>query len=138
MTDLTADMMSEEDFLEHFGVKGMKWGRRKDGKAGSTHVSADAARYNKLKTRVKKNGTDNLSNDDIAKLNKRSQLMAEYKKNNPTKLEKGREATRSVMKDVKTVATIVGAGAAVAGAISANRNEIRAAANLVVNILKGL
>lgn len=29
MTDYTAQMMSEDEFLEHHGVKGMKWGKRK-------------------------------------------------------------------------------------------------------------
>lgn len=114
MAELRADMMSEEEYIEHFGVKGMKWGRRQAAPMNTIHTSADAARVNKINSRLKKNGLDNLSNDDIAKLNKRNQLVAEYKKQNPGKFEKGAKATQETVKRLKTAGTVV-AGAAALG-----------------------
>lgn len=117
MKDLTDAMLTEDEFLEHFGVKGMKWGKRKAENSSSpnkTHTSADAARVNKLKARVASKGTDNLSNDDLAKLNKRAQLMSEYKKNNPTTFKKGQNALKEVVATRKDVLTIIAAGTAIA------------------------
>ena len=95
-------MMTQDEFLEHAGVKGMKWGRRKSD-SRSTSTSADAARVNRLKERVKKNGPDNLSNDDLAKLNKRNQLMSEYRKNNPNLMRKSYKATKDAVAVVGTL-----------------------------------
>lgn len=113
MTDLMQAMMAEDEFLEHYGVKGMKWGRKK-APANPSHTSADAARVNKIKTRVKKNGLDNLSNDDIAKLNKRNQLISEYKKANPGKVKKGSDAVKSALEAKKNLMAVVAVGTAVA------------------------
>lgn len=133
MTDLLHDaMMSEEDFLEHYGKKGMRWGVRKDSK-NSTHVSADAARVRKIENRLKKNGPANLSNDDIAKLNKRAQLMSEYKKNNPSKLQKGHKATKEALSIIAT-ATAVG----VVGTKLAQSPTARKGAKIVVDIIKNM
>lgn len=128
MTDQMSSMMTEDEFLAHldslsddelahYGKKGMKWGVRKS-KGSSTHVSADAARVNKIKARAKKNGFDNLSNDDIAKLNKRSQLISEYKKANPSTLDRGHNATK------KALAVVGTAGAVGALGLKAARSEV--------------
>lgn len=101
-------MMSEDEFLEHAGVKGMRWGKRKDDSGNTSRTSADAARVNKIKGRVKKNGLDNLSNDDIAKLNKRSELVSAYSKNNPSTLKKGYKGVKDA---VAVVGTLIAAGA---------------------------
>lgn len=137
MTDnLPPRMLTEDEYLEHFGVKGMKWGKRQAA-SNTSHVSADAARVNKIAARVKKNGTDNLSNDDLAKLNKRNQLMSDYKRNNPSKLKRGAEGTKSALKVVKDVAVVVGVGLGVAGAIATSASA-REGAIAVAKALKGL
>jgi len=130
-----SDMLTEEEFLnrlEHAGVKGMKWGVRK-ASTSSVHVSADAARTNKIKTRVKKNGLDNLSNDDLAKLNKRTQLLSDYKKNNPGLIDRGHSATKKALAIVGT-ATLVGV---TAGRI-AKSPLAREGARVVADILKNM
>jgi len=99
MAEQLTGMMTENEFLEHAGVKGMKWGKRK----AKGPASADAARYNKIRKRVKKSGLDNLSNDDLAKLNKRNQLLTEYKRNNPSALQVGLNATKNVIATVGTI-----------------------------------
>lgn len=73
--------------LFHFGVKGMKWGvRREDtgggtsgastkvGQAGKTHLSADAERF--LKTRAKQE--HEMSDREIREANNRAQAIKQY------------------------------------------------------------
>lgn len=71
----------ETDILEHFGVKGMKWGvRRRSGGLGSS-TSDDAAKAAASKALVtKKGGTKALSNDDLRKLNERMRLEQDFSK----------------------------------------------------------
>lgn len=130
MTDLMSDMYTEGEFLEQAGVKGMKWGVRKKRTTNNVHTSADAARYNKIRTRVKKNGLDNLSNDDLAKLNKRAQLLSEYKKNNPSKFKQGHEAVKSALSVVSTADSVITKGTKVV-----NNPIVR---NLVSTIVKNI
>lgn len=139
MTIESPEMLDEKDFLEHVGVKGMKWGRRKGETANPAHVSADAARYNKINSRLKSKGLDNLSNDDLAKLNKRNQLMSEYKKANPGKLKAGAEGTKKALGVLKTVGAVVATGAALAGGVAAVRASPNAAAGAaaVIKVLAG-
>lgn len=132
MTDLMAEMLSEEEFLEHSGVKGMKWGQRK-GSVNTSHTSADAARYNKIASRSKKNGLDNLSNDDIAKLNKRNQLVADYKKNNPTTFQKGHKSVKNALGVIGTVAAV-----GVAGRKIVRSPLAKAGAKIVADVLKNM
>jgi hypothetical protein len=136
MTDVKEQMLSKDDFIEHFGVKGMKWGRRKSEPPNPAHVSADAARVNKIKARVEKKGLDNLSNDDLAKLNKRNQLVSEYKKQNPGKFEKGAEATQKALKKLKTAGTIIGATVAIGAAGAAVAKGLKAPDPKVAELAK--
>ena len=141
MTEHKTDMMTESDFLEHVGQKGMKWGVRKDRRPSGSQVSsrrsstgrksADAARITKIKSRIKKNGMDNLSNDDIAKLNKRTQLIDQYKKDNPGVIKKGRDG----VKDALAVAATITAVAALSVKV-ANSPMVQKGAAYVSNIAK--
>lgn len=67
-----------DDFLAHYGVKGMKWGvRRKRGSNGL--VSTEAERASQLLEKVKKEGgVQSLSNKELGDLNKRLQLERQY------------------------------------------------------------
>lgn len=80
------------DYLEHFGVKGMKWGVRKAksavSSARSKHQvrkaarhpqSPEAARAHALRKQVKKKGLDSLSNSELQALNNRLNLEANYR-----------------------------------------------------------
>ena len=64
-----------DDFLEHFGIKGMKWGVRKE----KAPAAEDASRASTLHTQVKKSGTASLSNKDLQTLVTRMNLESQYK-----------------------------------------------------------
>lgn len=85
-------MYDDVNYLEHFGVKGMKWGVRKaKATAGSIRTkhlarkaarhpqSPEAARANALRKQVKKKGLDSLSNSELQALNNRLNLEANYR-----------------------------------------------------------
>lgn len=85
-------MPTEDNFLSHYGVKGMKWGRRKAKEA----PSEDYVRTKNLR----KKSLNSLSNDELRKLNERLQLERSYRDltSSPTALsrvKKGREYVKA-------------------------------------------
>lgn len=61
--------------LKHYGVLGMKWGRRK----AQYNTSDDHNRARELK----KKHVSEMSNKELRELNDRQQLESNYKRNNP-------------------------------------------------------
>lgn len=76
------------DFLEHYGVKGMKWGVRRSSseisgsrgafKRSKPDPSEDKQVANTYKAKVSKGNTDALSNKELKKLTERMQLEQTY------------------------------------------------------------
>ena len=109
-----------DDFLEHFGVKGMHWGVRRDGTrnasvpAGSSEDHQQAA---SIKAKVKQHGGIHaLSTKELKTLNDRLNTEANYHRLNPQTggLDKGRAFVKTVTGDVKTVLDAVETGRRVA------------------------
>jgi hypothetical protein len=71
-----------EDYLEHFGVKGMKWGVRRASEPGFA-VSDDARKAARAAGVAKKQGTKVLSNEDLQRLVTRMNLEQQYNKLKP-------------------------------------------------------
>lgn len=68
-----------EDFLSHYGIKGMHWGVRRDrGASSKAPGSPDAERARSLQDRAKKQGAHTLSNEDLKHLTQRLQLEQQY------------------------------------------------------------
>lgn len=66
-----------EDFLAHFGIKGMKWGVRKK----KPHpVSADARQKQNIKDKVKQTKIASVSNTDLQAAIRRMQLEQDFKR----------------------------------------------------------
>lgn len=83
MSNLEHGAAYASEFLEHFGVRGMKWGFRKgsSGKKGppSHHAESDDARNAKLlSAKVKGGGTKSLSNKELKTLVERMNLEQSY------------------------------------------------------------
>lgn len=103
--------MAGETFLEHFGIKGMRWGvRRREGPGGrvlgrpsrphNPNLSEDARKAKESHAVVKTHGsTDPLSNKDLQHLVNRLNLEQRYTKlTEETKSSKGK-TTLNVLKN---------------------------------------
>ena len=75
-------MMNTTDFLEHHGVKGMKWGVRK---SGTRKTSSDYKKTAKLRNRH----PAELSNKQLKSINERINLEQNYRRLNPSKIKTG-------------------------------------------------
>ena len=93
-------------YLAHYGIKGMKWGIRryqnKDGSLtpqGRKRYSQDYADTAELR----KKSAEQLSDDQIRKLNKRINLESEYKRLNPQGLAKYKEIAGEIISVAGTI-----------------------------------
>lgn len=97
--------------LAHYGVVGMKWGKRKGSKSSSKTsapngpVSADAATANKHSSTAKKHGTNALSNKELQEVVTRMNLEQQYSKLNGQTVAKGKGTAKKLLSDnAKTLA----------------------------------
>jgi hypothetical protein len=90
---------SVTEFIEHYGVKGMKWGiRNKKGKrtTSSDHKSTKSYRNRK---------PSELTNRQIRLTNERIQLEQNYRRLNPSKVAIGASAVKGIMGALGTAAS---------------------------------
>jgi hypothetical protein len=87
--------MNYSDELQHWGIKGMKWGvRRYQNKDGSL-TPAGQKRYDEMSDdakyahNTKKKSVEQMSNAELKKLNERTRLEQEYDRLNPGTIKKG-------------------------------------------------
>ena len=105
--DVPADLFVADQFLSHFGVRGMRWGvhRSRSSRAAaargqaSRHVSPDAARAMQLKGTVRRHGTQALSNKDLQDLVTRMNLESQHGKLNQQHVSEGRKLATGILKD---------------------------------------
>lgn len=105
-------MNQNNNELYHYGVLGMRWGRRK------SRMSQDAR---EVKT-IKKKKVSEMSNAELRKLNERQNLERNYRQLNPNSISKG--------------IAVVGTTAAVLGSINGirkNGKELIKVGKTVVN-----
>lgn len=124
------------DFLEHYGVKGMKWGVRKRDKTPTAVVlkerpgkrvkakggkyqppSEDAKVAATYKQQAKRSSTDSLSNKELQALVNRMNLEEQYNRlaNSDVQLSVGAKFARNLVKETTPDSVVKGAGM-VAGA----------------------
>jgi RimJ/RimL family protein N-acetyltransferase len=88
-----------DEFLAHFGVKGMKWGVRKDDALrGSTSVSEaheDAVKAQAAKDKIKVSGVKSLSNTELQALVTRQNLEQNYVRLNPARVSAGKNFAKT-------------------------------------------
>lgn len=76
---------SLDEFLEHYGIPGMRWGVRRTNPSASAPASDDARRVATLRGTVKKGGTKTLSNRELQEVITRMNLERQYKALAPTR-----------------------------------------------------
>ena len=97
-------LAADSNELAHYGVPGMKWGRRKDrgnssvDKAPSFKTHEDAAEANRNRAKAKVS-TDSLSNAELKKLVERMNMEANYKRltTQPQQLSFGQKMTKEML-----------------------------------------
>ena len=100
-------------YLEHFGVKGMRWGVRKQPETVSTGVSkkttsSDAALANRITAKAQKLGISSLSNAELLALSQRLQLERQYSSLTALPATKsGMDKVNDVLKVVNTVNNVI-------------------------------
>lgn len=109
------------DVLEHHGVPGMKWGRRRarssgDGKglrpgAKGSKPSADKSSDFKKTQDLRGKKVSQLSDKQLKKINERMNMEKNYKKLNPTQIQKGHTTAKEVVAIATTTAAAIGIGA---------------------------
>jgi hypothetical protein len=78
-----------DDFLSHYGIKGMRWGVRRANPSGeSAPKSEDHERSRATKQTIKTSGTKSLSNKDLKDYLERMDLEKRYHKDNPSTAKK--------------------------------------------------
>lgn len=93
---ILAQFMNPETDAVQYGVKGMKWGKRKARPArpaSSDHVEARQLNKKKL---------HELSNDELQRLTKRLDLEAKYRKTHPTRMQKAQKVLKQVVATAQT------------------------------------
>jgi len=88
--------LAVDDILEHYGVKGMRWGHRKDDSA--KEVSPDAAKAAGAAAKAKKQGKQALSNEEMQALVTRMNLERQLTQLTPaTRAQKGQRFVASLL-----------------------------------------
>jgi|SRR5262245_15864714 len=107
-------MADVDEFLAHYGVKGMHWGVRRNRPSGGgssnpstatkpkpkPRQSADATAAKKLKEKSKHGGADSLSNKELQTLVTRMNLEKQYSKLNEGDVSKGKKFFDEFIKPV--------------------------------------
>lgn len=78
---ISAGSVALDDILAHYGVKGMKWGVRRSRQ--QLESSREAATAKSTKKKIKSQGLDSLTNDELKTYLERMDLEKRYKKANP-------------------------------------------------------
>jgi len=95
--------VSDEDvkrFIEHVGVKGMRWGVRKA--RGSVKPSSDAKRAAELRSRPRQQ----LTNKQLKTVNERLNLEQNFSRLNPGAVSRGHKTATEILAVVGTAATV--------------------------------
>lgn len=115
-------MSDVDNFLAHYGVKGMKWGRRK--KRGSDVTPSKDHRDSRL---IRGKSVREMSNAELKSLNTRLELEQKHRKLNPSKAAAGKAWLTSA---------IATAGLGISIYNLANHQATQKGINVVKNVLK--
>lgn len=110
-----------DEVLEHYGIKGMKWGvrrtreqidrargkRKAKGKPVTPTKSQDAERAEATKAKVAKEGVSSLSNQELQQLNKRLNLEKNYSDLVNPKKGEGKKGKGMTDADKKLIAAVI-------------------------------
>ena len=88
---MTAKKLTHDNALEHYGIRGMRWGIRRRNPSGKEHK--DSSSISSL--RGKK--VNQLSNDELKRLNQRLQLEQTYKNLSAKDISSGKKFVGDIL-----------------------------------------
>jgi hypothetical protein len=104
---------SADDFLSHYGIKGMRWGRRKASvevsstsatpAAPKPKASTDANNAHEFQSRAKAGGLDALSTKELQALVNRQNLEQQYARLNPAPVSAGQKFMTETLPTIMNV-----------------------------------
>lgn len=89
-------MDTVDDILEHYGVKGMKWGHRK-AETDRPPAHSDAIKAKEYKSRAKRGSVDALSTAELQELVQRQNLERQFSSLNPSATKKGTKIVADIL-----------------------------------------
>lgn len=96
-----------DNFLSHYGIKGMKWGVRRAGDSSSSSpASADSKLATAAQTKINEGGVRSVSNHELQLLVNRMNLEKQYSQlqiQNKSQMDRGLQTTQKILKVGKTV-----------------------------------
>jgi hypothetical protein len=96
---------SVDEFLAHFGVRGMKWGQHIFGKKESAPRSADSEQAHAVRQQAKKSGVHTLSNEElqaaITRMDLETRFAGKAKDTDPSQVNKGVDFVKSANSHVE-------------------------------------
>lgn len=109
------------NYLEHHGIKGMKWGVRRFRNKNGTLTAAGKKRYSqddwsndaKEASALRTKSVNQMSNAELKKFNERVRLEQEYSRLNPSKIKKGMAIAVGVAGALTTVNNLYNSGNAI-------------------------
>lgn len=137
-------MTTVEEFLEHHGVKGMKWGKRKQ--KTPPRLSVEGRRTQEIIDKANKHGFKSLTNHELSQLNKRMELEKKFSSTMTQNKSSVQNGQKFVKQFIGVDATAVGlyafykspAGQALKDTISTHRDKarlIKSANNLLKDVI---
>ena len=100
-------MYQYPDYLMHYGVLGMKWGRRKS--PSSVFKSIKKKRMDSYSSdyketrKMRRKSSKKLSNDELKKLNNRMRLEQEYNRLSTSQINRGYEVAKKTVAIAGTI-----------------------------------
>lgn len=103
-------------YLQHYGIKGMKWGVRRyqnkdgsltaEGKARERKKTSGWSKDAKEARRLKRKSVNQLTNQELRTLNNRLNLEDNYKRLNPSKVDRGLKYLGAAAAGMGTILTL--------------------------------
>ena len=109
MTRIIREKDMDLKSFSHYGIKGMKWGRRRYQNKDGSLTPAGKARYNYPHQSEREKSTNNtntkksasqMTNSELKKAIERKRLEADYAKYFPQKKSFGKKATEILLNDI--------------------------------------
>lgn len=115
-------MTTSDDFIKHYGKKGMKWGSR-SAAGPSLGSSKDSKRASAASSKAKIHSVKSLSNKELSDLNNRLGLEQRFSQLNPSVAKRGKAVVGTILATGAAINTVIAfskspAGQAVARSIS--------------------